>query len=82
MVHDDSPRISWKLAVVEELLKGKDGLVQAANIRIAYGKTNHPITRLIPLEVVSDSTGGSDNDTHLMSKGPDNSATEEAGHPK
>ena len=23
-----------------------------------------------------------DNDTHLMSKGPDNSATEEAGRPK
>ena len=82
LVHDDSPRISWKLAAVEELLKGKDGLIWAANIRTAHGKTNRPTARLIPLEVASDSTGGSDNDTHLMSKGPDNSATEEAGRPK
>jgi len=52
LVHDDCLRISWKLAVVQELLKGKDGLV---NIRMANGKTNCPIARLIPLEVSSNS---------------------------
>ena len=51
---------------------------QSATIRTAHRKTNCPIARLIPLEVVSNSTGGNDNDTHLTSKGPDNSATEEA----
>jgi len=55
LVHDDCPRITWKMAVVEELLKGKDGLVWAANIRTANGKTNCPIARLIPLEVSSNS---------------------------
>ena len=48
LIHDDTPRITWKLAVIEELLKGKDGLVRAANIRTAQGKTNRPIARLIP----------------------------------
>jgi len=56
LIHDDTPRIIWKLAVIEELLKGKDGLVRAANIRTALGRTNRPIARLIPLEVSSETT--------------------------
>ncbi|XP_052245628.1 uncharacterized protein LOC127854604 [Dreissena polymorpha] len=32
-IQDDSPRIRWKLAVVEELLTGNDGLTRAAKIR-------------------------------------------------
>ena len=53
LVHDDSPRISWKMAVVEELITDGDGLVRAANIRTCNGKTNRPIARLYPLEVTS-----------------------------
>jgi len=54
LIHDDTPRITWKLAVIEELLKGNDGLVRAANIRTAQGRTNRPTARLIPLEVSSE----------------------------
>lgn len=43
LVHDDSHKITWRLAVIEELKKGKDGLVCAAKIRTAHGRTNHPI---------------------------------------
>ena len=32
LVHYDSPRISWKMAVVEELIIGGDGFIRAANI--------------------------------------------------
>lgn len=53
LVHDDSPRISWKMAIVEELIVGRDGLVRAANIRTCNGKTNRPIVKLYPLEVTS-----------------------------
>ena len=53
LVHDDSPRISWKMAVVEELITGGDGLVRAANIRTCNGKTNRPIVKLYPLEITS-----------------------------
>ena len=32
LVHDESPRLTWKLAVVESLIEGGDGLIRAANI--------------------------------------------------
>ena len=54
LVHDDTPLINWKLAVVEELIVGNDGLVRAAHIRTAQGRTNRPISKLCPLEVSSE----------------------------
>ena len=54
LIQDDTPRIDWKLAVVEELIEGRDGLVRAAHIRTAQGRTNRPISKLCPLEVSSD----------------------------
>ena len=53
VVHDDTPRLQWKLAVVEELIEGKDGLVHAAHMRTATCKTTRPIVKLYPLEVSS-----------------------------
>ena len=53
LVHDDIPRAKWKMAVVEQLLQGKDGYTRAANIRYSGGKTNRPIAKLYPLEVSS-----------------------------
>ena len=52
-IHNEGPRINWRLAVVEELITGKDGLVRAANIRTSTGRTNRPIIKLYPLEVAS-----------------------------
>ena len=37
LVHDDKPRNSWKLAIIEELIRGNDGLVRAVNIRTKNG---------------------------------------------
>ena len=51
LVHDDTPRASWKLAIFESLIKGGDGMVRAANIRTSNGCTNRPITKLYPQEV-------------------------------
>ena len=51
IIHDDTPRTTWKLAVVEKLITGLDGITRAAEIRTANGKINRPITRLFPLEV-------------------------------
>ena len=51
IVHDDKLRINWRLAVVEDLIEGKDGLVRAAHIRMDKLKTTHPIVKLYPLEV-------------------------------
>ena len=46
LIHDDNPRVSWKLALVTSINRGRDGLVRSVN-----GTTNRPITRLHPLEV-------------------------------
>ena len=53
LVHDDSKRVNWRLAIVESLIRGPDGHVRAANIRTATGNTNRPIVKLYPLEVTS-----------------------------
>ena len=53
IVHDEKPRIQWKLAVVEGLIKGGDNLTRAAHIRIGSYQTTRPIFKLYPLEVSS-----------------------------
>ena len=62
-VHDDTKRINWRLAVIESLITGKDGLDQDGlvdwlscdirNIRTSTGCTNRPIAKLYPLEVIA-----------------------------
>ena len=51
LVHDDTPRLHWKLAVIKEVVKGKDGLIRSAVIRTTNGVTNRPITKLYPMEI-------------------------------
>ena len=64
LVHDESPRSTWKLAVVEDLIEGGDGLVQAANVRTSTGQTNRPIIKLYPLEVcTNEATPPTEDDT-------------------
>ena len=53
LVHDNTARVNWKLAVIESLNKGGDGMIRSANIRTATGWTNRPIARLYPLEVTA-----------------------------
>ena len=55
LVHDDTPRVNWKYAIIEGVIRGNDGLIQAANIRTSTGKTTRPINKLYPLEVTSTS---------------------------
>ena len=55
LVHDDTPRVNWKYAIIEGVIRGNDGLIRAANIRTSTGKTTRPITKLYPLEVTSTS---------------------------
>jgi len=53
LVHDDTKRVNWKFAVIESVNKGRDNIIRSANIRTSTGRTNHPISRLYPLEVSS-----------------------------
>ena len=57
LVHDDSkPRRCWKLARVEELIVGRDGLTRGAVRRVASTRgrrtvLRRPLQRLYPLEI-------------------------------
>ena len=51
LMYDESPRSTWKLAIVKELITGKDGLTHAAKIKTSQGSINRPIAKLILLEV-------------------------------
>ena len=79
IIHDDTPCMMWKLAVIEELV-GRDGLMRAAIIRTANGMTSRPISKLYPLELasgqvnhtveeVSENSGTPDSDSGPMSTG-------------
>ena len=88
LVHNDTIRVTSKMAVIEELIKGNDGLVRTANIRTAGGSTNRPITRLVPLEVSSLSVDAMQNTSQTKSltstattpEGPSMEITNQAEH--
>ena len=64
-IHDEAPRLNWRLAVIEELIPGKDGLVRAANLRTSTGRTNRPIVKLYPLEVTISGTPNAASAQHV-----------------
>ena len=51
LIHDDRPRLHWRLGVIDSLIQGNDGLVRAVNVRTSNRVTSRPISRLYPLEV-------------------------------
>ena len=65
---DESPRSTWKLTIIEELMTGKDGLVRAAYIRTSQGRTNCPIAKLIPLEVSTPMIAETEEPTSISQK--------------
>ena len=68
LIHDDVPRIQWKLAVIERVNKGADGLIRSANVRTSSGRTNRPIARLYPLEVTASDISSVNNDDSAREK--------------
>ena len=52
-IHDESRRVRWRIGIVQEVIKGKDGLVRVAMVRTSSGVTNRPVTKLYLLEVNS-----------------------------
>lgn len=51
LLKESSPRGTWKLAMIEEIITSKDNEVRAATVRTATGKLlNRPLNVLCPLE--------------------------------
>jgi len=53
-IHDDRPRVNWKIGLVTELHRGPDGLVRSVGLRTKTGLTNRPIRKLVPLEITAE----------------------------
>jgi len=51
LIHDDGPRLHWRLGVIDSLIQGNDGFVRSANVRTSNRVTSRPISRLYPLEI-------------------------------
>ena len=54
MHEEEKPRGFWRLARVEDLITGTDGLVRGASIKVKSGKLRRPIQLLYPLEIRSE----------------------------
>ena len=55
LIHDNVPRNQWKIGVVTDSHKGKDGLVRAVSLRISSGsELLRPIEKLYLFEVSSE----------------------------
>ena len=85
LVHNEGPRSTWKLAVIENLIRGGDGLVRAAHIHTSTGYTNQPVTKLYPLEIttttvprIASHDGSEQQPTAVVSTRPRRAATTEA----
>ena len=51
-IESDSPRVQWRLGVIEDVIIGRDGLIRAAKVRTSRGLvTTRPIVKLYPLEL-------------------------------
>ncbi|XP_006814541.1 uncharacterized protein LOC102803486 [Saccoglossus kowalevskii] len=51
LMHSDiARRVNWRLATVQRLNVGNDGLARSAELKTTSGFTNRPITKLYPLE--------------------------------
>ena len=51
---ENKNRNTWKLGVVRETIKGKDGIVRGARVKTANGELERPIQHLYPLELTCD----------------------------
>ena len=64
LVHAETNRLKWNIAMVQRLNYGKDGLVRSAEIKTKHGYTNRPITKLYPLEVCANDVSVPQDNEH------------------
>jgi hypothetical protein len=57
---ENSKRRHWPLAVIEELIPGRDGEVRLARLRTASGVLLRPVERVYPLEIHEEEPRGPD----------------------
>lgn len=63
LVHDEGPRLFWRLGLILKLLPGLDGITRVAQIKTSTGVTTRPIVKLYPLEQECDTIGEVSDDS-------------------
>ena len=53
LILDETPRTQWKLEVIIQLHRGKDGLVRSVTLRTKGNLISRPIEKLNPFEVLA-----------------------------
>ena len=51
---DEKNRNQWKLGIVQEFIKGKDGIIRGAKLRAGKSCLERPVQHLYPLELSCD----------------------------
>ena len=69
LIHNENPRINWKMAVMENLVTGNDGMVRSAIVRTKNGVTNRPVAKLYPLELSDKESSSLSNSGETKGKG-------------
>ena len=59
---DDKNRGKWKVGIIAELIKGRDGVVQEAKLRTGTSHLERAVQQLYPLELSCDRPGDGDRD--------------------
>ena len=77
IVHDEGPRLYWKLAKIIETIKGSDGIVRVARIKMGDNITTRPVSKLYPLEQSLEST-----DTTYVRPNPSEEASDQSRRPQ
>jgi len=55
LIHSDlKKRVDWPLGKIEELFKGKDGVIRVARVKTSHGILIRPIKKLVTLEINSE----------------------------
>ena len=53
IIHDEKPRVTWKLGIIVDLFHGSDSQIRSALIRTMNGNITRPVVKLYPMEVNS-----------------------------
>ncbi|XP_074652800.1 uncharacterized protein LOC141907098 [Tubulanus polymorphus] len=51
IIHEETPRLKWKLGLVTELFYGPDRICRSVALKTANGFTNRAVSKLYPLEL-------------------------------
>ena len=63
-IFEETSQLNWKLGIVGQLNKGKNGLKRSVTLQMKNGTTSRPISKLYPLELNAQEDDNRDEDPY------------------